>query len=73
MKKLNKYYVGAEHISDAFAAGENDDWTHPTEQAAINHAKELLAEDTERESVIIVKITHIVRRKNRPVIVQKVR
>lgn len=40
--KLNKYYVAAKHISRAVEEGVNADWTQPTLDAAIEHAKEMM-------------------------------
>lgn len=70
-KKLNKFYVGAAHISDAIVDGENDDWTHPTLELAIKHAKDLI-DSGEKENAVIVQIVAVVTRKKNPISVQKV-
>lgn len=71
MKKINKFYCSATHISGAIAIGENADWTHPTLDKAIDHAKELL-EEQDMEVVAVVEIIRLVRRKSQPIVVEKV-
>jgi hypothetical protein len=70
-KGLNKFYVAAEHISVNVAQGFNDNWTRPTLDSAIEHAKEILAKNPSREGVVIVQMIRIVRRRTQPVIVEK--
>lgn len=71
-KPRNKFYVGAQNISEAFGMGYDDDWTHPTEQAAINHARNILHDEPDRECCVIVKVVAVVKRAAKPVIVEKV-
>lgn len=70
--KLNKFYVGAQHIAAAIAAGENDDWTAKSYEDAVEHAKQIV-ESEQKDVAIVVQIVAIVRRQARPVIVQKVK
>ena len=70
--KINKYYTGAEHIARAIARGTNDPHTHETEAEAIRNAKLQLEDQPNRESVIIVRIVAIVKRKEQPIVVEKV-
>jgi hypothetical protein len=44
----------------------NDAWTHPTEQEAIARAREII-ESEERDTVIVVRIIAVVRRRPIPV------
>lgn len=72
-KMIQKYYVGAEHIAQGIANGHNDKWTRKTEADAIAHAKRILQDDPHKDCVIVVKITHIIRRKDQPIVVEKVK
>lgn len=72
-KTINKFYVGAEHIARAIEAGTNDSHTCATLDEAIAEAKGTLEEYPNRQSVIIVQIVRIVRRKNIPVEIQVVK
>lgn len=62
MKKLNKFYVGAEHISRAIANNQNDDWTCKSEADAIAHAKQILEQDPTKQVAIVVEVKYIIRR-----------
>jgi hypothetical protein len=70
-KKLNKFYLGAQHIANDIANGRNNSHTHPTLDAAIRDAK--LRVEGGEEVVTIVKIVAIVKRKETPVVVEIVR
>jgi len=62
MRKLNKFYVGAEHISRAIASNRNDEWTCKSEADAIAHAKQILENDPTKEVAIVVEVKYIIRR-----------
>ena len=69
--KLNKFYVGAEHIAQAIFDGRQDSWTSPSLEAAIAKGKQIL-EDDDKDCVIIVQIFRVIRRQKSPIVVQKV-
>lgn len=71
---MNKFYVGAKHISLAISCNQNDPWTHKTLDKAIEHAKTILEENEHQECAHIVQVIRIVRRKvvKVPIIVEKV-
>lgn len=62
--KRNKFYVGANSVFDR-------NWGHPTEKEAIGHAESLMAGTN--NDYIVVKIVAIVKRKEVPVSVQRVK
>lgn len=70
--KVNKFYVAATNISEAVNRGHNADWTRPSMAAAIEHAKEILEDNPDRDCVVIVEIKKIVRRASRPIVVENV-
>lgn len=70
-KKINLFYAGAENIANAIFIKENDAWTRPTLEAAIEHGEELMESDG-RNCVIIVKIVRILRRAKNPIIIEKI-
>lgn len=57
---------------DGFVPGKSGRWTRPTLAAAVQHAENILNENTELESVVIVQAVRIVRRKRSPIVVEKV-
>ncbi len=67
--KINKYYVGAEHIADAINRGTNDNHTHETLKEAIEDGRELVT--LGRSSVIIVQIVRVIHRKT-PIVVERI-
>ena len=71
-QKINKFYVGAADIAAAIDSGSNTDWTHKTEEAAVNHAKRIIRNE-DRECVIIVQITHVIKRADQPIQVYKIK
>ena len=69
--KINKFYVGAAHIAESINNGKNSDWSHPTYEAAIEHAKALM-EREDKDSMIIVQIIAVLKRRKHPIEVIKV-
>ncbi len=67
--KINKYYVGAQHLAAAIQRGENDKNTHATIDGAINAGKRLV-ENRAAECVIVVKVVRIIRRTTPPIVVE---
>lgn len=70
-KNINRYYTGAEHIARAIMQGGNDTHTHKTLESAIANAQTQLEDQPNRDAVIIVKIVAVVRRKEQPIVVEK--
>lgn len=71
-KKINKFYVAAAHIAESVRQGVNDSWTHPTLKKAIDYAKTIM-HDEDRDCVVIVQMTHIIRRERAPIKVEKLK
>jgi len=63
--EINKFYVSAEHIARAIDAGENDSWTHKTEEDAIAHAQKIIEMGKSR-TVVICKIIAIIEKEAPP-------
>ena len=59
---LNKYYVGAEHISRAIENGDNQACTFATLEEAIEAAKQQVRNGRRGDTAIVVEITHVIRR-----------
>lgn len=70
-KNINKFYSGAQHITRAIMQGTNDAHTHKTIEGAIENARMQLEDQPNTDAVIIVKIVAIVRRKDMPIVVEK--
>jgi len=71
MKKLNRFYIGADHIARSIETGKNDPWTKSTLLEAIKHAEKVL-DDEDRNVVVVVQIVRIVRRRKAPIVIEKV-
>ena len=71
--KINKFYSGAEHIARAIARGSNDAHTHETFEDAVANARMQLEDQPNKECVIIVKIIAIVKRKEQPIVVERLK
>jgi hypothetical protein len=69
---LNKFYVGAEHIGEAYGREQNAPNTKATLGEAIEDARKVLNDNPRRNTVVIVQITHVVRRKRPPIVVEEV-
>lgn len=72
-KDMNRFYVSSDNISKPISMGHNAAWTRKNLEEAVEHAKQLLAEDSRKQCVAIVEITHIVTRQNLPIKVTKVK
>lgn len=72
-QKINRFYVASDNISRPIAQGINANWSKATIEAAVSHAKQLLAADPTKECVAIVEITHIVTRQDLPIKVLKLK
>jgi hypothetical protein len=70
-KNIKKFYTGAEHIARAIMNGTNDTHTHATMEEAVRNARMQLEDQPTRDGVIIVKIVAVVRRKEMPIVVEK--
>jgi DNA-directed RNA polymerase subunit M/transcription elongation factor TFIIS len=68
MKIPNKYYVAADQIAD----GDRRNWTKATEAEAVEHARQLLEENPNRQRCFVVKIIKVIRRAKQPVVVETV-
>jgi hypothetical protein len=62
-----RFYVAAPRMRDP-----NNNWAHPTEKLAIEHATRLLNNDHLCDEQFIVKIIKVVKRKVAPVVVENV-
>lgn len=65
MKIAKRFYVGS---ATTILNGE---WTHRTVEQAVKHAERLIA-DGESSEQFVVQVIRVVRRKDNPVIVEKV-
>jgi len=70
-KNINKFYTGAQHIARAIMTGDNDAHTHKTFEAATKNAVMQLEDQPNLDAIIIVKIVGIIRRKDMPIMVEK--
>lgn len=66
MKIARRYYVSAAQIL-------TNDWAKPTLAEAVDQAERILRDEPHRHTVAIATITHVVKRKTAPVVVEKVR
>lgn len=64
---MHRFYMGAEHIGAAIAAGKNAAITRMTPEEAVKDARKVLAKEQHREAVIIVEIVGVVYREELPV------
>lgn len=65
MRIDKKFYVGSDRMSPH--------WPKKTLEQAISHAKEILSNDPTKDSVNIVKIIKVVRRRELPLFVEDVK
>ena len=66
MKVARRYYVSTPQIFTS-------DWAKPTLAEAVEQAERILEGDPHRRIIAIATITHVVKRKTAPVVVEKVR
>ncbi len=74
MKITKRFYVGANKVFDTKEFGEmcGKSWAKSTLEEAINHAKKILEDKPEQEYAFVVQIIRVVRRKQQPLVVEKV-
>lgn len=65
-----KFYIGSRKTIENGISVNGDDWTHATLEKAIEHAKELVEESGETQYV--VQVVRIIKRKDNPIVVEKV-
>lgn len=68
---INRYYVGAKHIGSSINMGGNADCTRATFEEALADAQQQLDENPHQKAVVIVRITHVVRRAKHPIEIQE--
>lgn len=73
VKKMNKFYVASDRISEPVSQGRNDRWTRKTLAEATEHAQELLNKQPNKDIMLIVKIVRIVKRAKAPIQIQDIK
>jgi hypothetical protein len=69
-KMMNRFYVGATHIGEAFGRGVNAPDTHPTLEDAISDATNKLRNDPSLKCCVVVQIVRVVRKDYPPITVE---